>query len=213
MAVAKGRPREFDTEKALDAALHVFWRKGYEGASLPDLTEAMGINRPSLYAAFGNKEELFRRALDRYVEGPASFVRKALEEPTARAVVERLFDRAVDVVGDPCNPAGCLLVQGALACGDEADCIRRELNERRLAGEIAIRERFERARTDGDLPADADPTDLARYVVTILQGIAVQAAGGASRKELRRVVQMALRAWPEGRGRKRAAAASSPAGC
>src|ERR1051326_7706866 len=86
LPVPKGRPREFDTEKALDAALGVFWRKGYEGASLPDLTRAMGINRPSLYAAFGNKEELFRRAVDRYVEGPASYVRWALEAPTARAV-------------------------------------------------------------------------------------------------------------------------------
>ncbi len=85
-----GRPRAFDLEQALDSALKVFWRKGYEGASLPDLTKAMGINRPSLYAAFGNKEELFRKALDRYSEGPACHVREALSEPTARKVVEKL---------------------------------------------------------------------------------------------------------------------------
>ena len=86
----RGRPRAFDADAALDGALKVFWEKGYDGASLPDLTRAMGINRPSLYAAFGNKESLFRKALDRYAEGPAAFVRKALEEPTARAVAEKL---------------------------------------------------------------------------------------------------------------------------
>src|SRR5207245_2576808 len=111
-----GRPRSFDLDKALDAALQVFWRKGYEGASLPDLTEAMGINRPSLYAAFGNKEELFRTVVIRYIEGPAAFVRKALDEPTARAAAERLLTGAVDLVTDPKNPRGCLLVQGALVC-------------------------------------------------------------------------------------------------
>src|SRR5215471_8626171 len=100
MVVAKGRPREFDTEKALDAALQVFWRKGYEGATLPDLTEAMGINRPSLYAAFGSKEELFRKALDRYAEGPAAYIRAALDEPTARAVAERLLSGTIDLLTD-----------------------------------------------------------------------------------------------------------------
>ena len=108
----KGRPREFDTDGALDRALEVFWRKGYEGASLSDLTDAMGINRPSLYAAFGNKEELFRKVLARYVEGPAACVSKSLEEPTVRGVVEKLLSSAVDVVTDPKNPKGCLLVQG-----------------------------------------------------------------------------------------------------
>src|SRR5262245_33704266 len=124
MVVAKGRPREFDTEKALDAALEVFWRKGYEGASLPDLTDAMGINRPSLYAAVGNKEELVGKVVARYIEGPAAYVRKAVEEPTARAVAERLLFAGIDLIAEPNKPRGCLLVQGALVCGDEADCIR-----------------------------------------------------------------------------------------
>jgi AcrR family transcriptional regulator len=194
--VPKGRPREFDVEKALDRALKVFWRKGYEGASLLDLTKAMGINRPSLYAAFGNKEALFRKVLERYVEGPAAYVFKALKEPTARAVAERLLNGSVDLLADRRNPRGCLMVQGALACGEAAEAIRRELIAHRAAGEVAVRRRFARAVADGDLPADADPTDLARYVVTVMRGMAVQAAGGARREELRRVAEMALRAWP-----------------
>jgi AcrR family transcriptional regulator len=194
--MAIGRPRAFDIDTALDHALQVFWRKGYEGTSLSDLTKAMGINRPSLYAAFGNKANLFRKALDRYTEGPAAYTHKALDEPTARAVVERLLRGVVDLLADPRTPQGCLAVQGALACVDAADAIRQELISRRAAGEAALRQRLERAIADGDLPADADPADLARYVTTVSQGMAVQAAGGASREELRRVVEMALRAWP-----------------
>src|SRR5262249_40183335 len=159
-----GRPRAFDIDKALDRALKVFWRKGYEGASLPALTKAMGINRPSLYAAFGNKEALFRKVLERYVEGPAAYLREALNEPTARAVAERLLGGAIDLLTDPRNPRGCLMVQGALACGEAAESVRRELVSRRMASEVAVRKRFERAGLDGDLPAGSDPADLARYV-------------------------------------------------
>jgi AcrR family transcriptional regulator len=196
-AVPKGRPREFDVEKALDRALEVFWRKGYEGASLPELTRAMGINRPSLYAAFGNKEALFRKVLDRYAEGPAAYVREALAEPTARAVAGRVLGGAVDLLTGPRGPRGCLLVHGALACGEAAEPVRRELASRRAAAEAAIRRRFERARAEGDLPADVCPADLARFLVTVLHGMAVEAAGGAGREQLRRVVELALRAWPE----------------
>jgi AcrR family transcriptional regulator len=194
IAVPRGRPREFEVDRALDRALRVFWRKGYEGATLPDLTKAMGINRPSLYAAFGSKEGLFRRALDRYDEGPASYAREALGEPTARAVAERLLGGAVDQLTDRRNPRGCLLVHGALACGEAAESIRRELASRRAGGEAALRRRFERALAEGDLTADSDPAALARYVVTVIRGMAVEAAGGASREELRHVADMALRA-------------------
>jgi AcrR family transcriptional regulator len=194
--VAKGRPRAFDTEEALDRALNVFWRKGYEGTSLPDLTRAMGINRPSLYAAFGNKESLFRKVLDRYAEVHGAYVRKAIEEPTASAVVERLFRCSCDLLTHPQNPGGCLIVQGALACGKGADCIRRELAGRRAGITTALRQRFERAKAEGDLGAATKPADLARYVATVLQGMAVQAASGATRSELRRTTQIAMRAWP-----------------
>jgi AcrR family transcriptional regulator len=201
--VPKGRPREFDADQALDAALKVFWRKGYEGATLPELTRAMGINRPSLYAAFGNKEALFCKVLDRYVAGPSAYVGEALKEPTARAVAERILGGTIDLLTDPRNPHGCLMVQGALACGEAAESVRRELVARRVACEDAIRRRFERALAEGDLPADAAPADLARYVVTVVHGMAVQAAGGASREQLQRVVALALRAWPKRKGKPR----------
>jgi AcrR family transcriptional regulator len=191
-----GRPREFDAEEALERALHVFWRKGYEGASLSDLTEAMGINRPSLYAAFGNKEELFRKALDRYADGPAAFNRQALEAKTARGVVECLLRGTAESVTDPCHPAGCLAVQGALSCGEAAQSIKDELCRRRASFEADLCERFERARSEGDLPAHCSAADLARYIATVTQGMAVQAASGARRTDLQRVAEMALRAWP-----------------
>src|SRR5579872_3132902 len=122
----KGRPRAFDAEKALDRALQVFRRKGYEGASLTDLTQAMGIERPSLYAAFGNKETLFRRALDRYAEMTMSFLQRAAREKTARGFVETLLRGAAELQTNPTSP-GCLTVHGALACGDESEPIRQEL--------------------------------------------------------------------------------------
>jgi len=191
-----GRPRSFDADEALDRALRVFWRKGYEGTSLPDLTKAMRINRPSLYAAFGNKEDLFRKVVDRYDSGPAAYTREALERPTARHVVERLLDGAVDLLTDPRNPGGCLMVQGALAAGTAGEPVRRALAERRAAGVAALRRRFRRAIVEGDLPAGADAAVLARFVATAMHGLAVQAASGASRKELRRVRDMFLRGWP-----------------
>lgn len=196
--MAMGRPREFDVDKALDLALQVFWRKGYEGASMADLTETMGITRPSLYSAFGNKEELFRKALDRYVDGPGGYFQVALAKPTARAVVEHLLYESAAAVTDPNHPPGCLAVQGALSCGDAAESIKQELMSRRAKGEQDLRQRFERAIAEGDLPEGSDAADLAAYLSAILQGMAVQAAGGATREQLRRIAEMALRTWPPG---------------
>ena len=191
-----GRPRAFDADVALERAMHVFWAKGYEGAALSDLTQAMRINRPSLYAAFGNKEQLFRKVLDRYMDGPLAYFGKALAAPRARDVVEQIFFGAARMAGDPRFPSGCLMVQGALAVGNAARSVQKEAVGRRAASEVALRRRLQRAKREGDLPKNSDPAELARYVMTVLQGMAVQGANGAGRDQLRRVAQIALRAWP-----------------
>lgn len=195
--MAKGRPRQFDAEHALDAALALFWRHGYEGTSLAALTDVMGINVPSLYAAFGNKQALFRKAVDRYLQKPASYFPTALEEPTARRATEKLFQGAIDLVIDPRHPDGCLLVQGGLATGPMAEWVRKELGTVRTAAEAALRRRYERAVADRELPKSVDSAKLARYVVTVLWGLSVQRSGGATRAQLKEVVQLAMRAWPE----------------
>jgi len=185
-----GRPRAFDPEAALDAALEVFWRQGYEGTSLTDLTAAMGINKPSLYASFGNKEQLFSEALDRYFSGPGAFAADALEASTVHEVVERLVLGAVELTSGPHTPFGCLSVNSAQACGPDSEPIRQKAVARRMAGEAALRRRFEHA---ADLPPGCDPGDLARLVHTVTDGIAVQAASGHTREQLRRVADLALR--------------------
>jgi AcrR family transcriptional regulator len=191
-----GRTRQFDVDEALDRALEVFWTRGYEGATLPELTRAMGINRPSLYAAFGNKENLFRKALDRYKTGPMSFLTEALRKPTARAVVEAIFSGFVRMQRNLDKARGCLVVSGALACSQQAEMVRRELAQLRQEVVTTFRERFEQAVQDGDLPPGTDCAALARYIATVLNGLAVQAASGATEKELRLVVALAMRAWP-----------------
>ncbi|QDN75195.1 TetR/AcrR family transcriptional regulator [Streptomyces sp. S1A1-7] len=190
-----GRPRSFDTDEALEHAMRVFWGQGYEGASLTDLTHAMGITRTSMYAAFGNKEDLFRKALDRYTEGPASYGARALQEPTARQVAAAFLDGSVRATTRPGCPTGCLGVQGALATGDPGIDARDALVAWRNEHTSLLRDRFRQAVDEGDLPPDADPELLARYLMTVANGIAVQAAGSA-RDDLQRVADMALRSWP-----------------
>ena len=192
---ALGRPRAFDAEKALDRAMQVFWRKGYLGTSLSDLTNAMGINRPSLYAAFGNKKSLFRKVLDRYSKGPSVYLSEALREPTARAVVKRVLQGVVDLLTDPRTPTTCMWVHGALSCGD--DPLRKEFATQRVAGFEGLRARFRRAVTEGDLPINADVDTLANFVQTANFGLTVQASTGATRKDLLCVVAAVLQAWPK----------------
>ncbi len=190
-----GRPRGFDVDKALCDALEVFLEKGYEGAHLGDLTRAMGINPPSLYAAFGSKEGLFRQVLDRYLGERDDLFRHALTAPTAYETIERLIFGSVERQTPKDRAPGCLLVHGALACADHIDPIRDELSRCRRTGELALAERLSRARAAADLPETADPDGLARYIYAVLNGMAVQAAGGASRAELLGTAALTLKAW------------------
>src|SRR5438309_1838299 len=200
----RGRPREFDTGRALDAALALFWRHGYEGTSLSALTEAVGVTPTSLYAAFGNKEELFRRVVDRYIQGPANYLHRAIGEPTARKVAETALAGAVDMVMHPKHPDGCLLVHGALAAHPELGPVRAELGRRRAGAEAAVRRRFERAVEAGELADASEARRLANFLMTVIWGMSVQAAGGASRSELEDAANAALSAWPaDERARRR----------
>ena len=194
----RGRPREFCVDQALAQALRVFWEKGYEGTSLNDLTEAMGITRPSLYAAFGNKESLFRKALDLYETEKLAYIRQALEKPTARGVAETMLRGSVDNVMSVSGnePHGCMGVITSVACGPESQSVREEVVKRGEAGKRALTDRFERAKQEGDLPPATDTEGLMRVLIAMLQGISVQANQGATRDELDRLVESGLALWP-----------------
>lgn len=191
-----GRHREFDLEKALDAVLCVFWRKGYEGASYADLTEATGVERPALYSAFGNKEALFRKALVRYNERYLDFIPKAIQLPTVREVAESFLYNTADLNTRYPDHTGCLGINGAIAGSDEAEPVRQTLVEFRVEGEAQLCERFERAKTEGDLPESVKADALAAFVMTVAQGIAVQAKAGTTRDKLNAVIEQALSSWP-----------------
>ena len=193
--VCRGRPREFDVDEALASALRVFWTKGYEAASLNDLTEAMGITRPSLYAAFGNKESLFRKALDLYEQEKLAYVGEALKAPTSRQVAERLLRGALAMQTSDCDPKGCLGVIGAVMC-PEAESIRADLMARRKSSQDALCARLEQAKADGDLPPGCDVDGLCAYLGAILQGMSVQAGSGASKEQLEALVETSLAMWP-----------------
>ena len=194
MTPTTGRPRAFDEETVLDRAAEVFWRHGYDGASLSALTSAMGINRPSLYSTFGSKEQLFRRAFARYHETKVATARAALDRPTAYAAVEAFLRTSADGLTTGDHPPGCLSIQGGLACSAENTGIAEILAAGRAATESALLERLSRAAAEGDLPAGVDATALARFVMTLSEGHAVHAAAGASRADLQASVDIALRA-------------------
>ena len=190
-----GRPRAFSEAEALDAAMRVFWEKGYEGTTLDDLTRAMSINRSSLYATFGDKETLFRQVITRYSTGPMASLWEAIEQPRARAVAETLLRAVVNFLADPSHPQGCLTLQGGMACGS-AQSVRRTMIDWRKAGLSRLQKRFQRAHQEGDLASDVDPKDLARYILVVMNGLGVQAANGATKTEMARAVEMALRTMP-----------------
>ncbi|WP_338697501.1 MULTISPECIES: TetR/AcrR family transcriptional regulator [unclassified Bradyrhizobium] len=192
-----GRPRAFDADAALDQAMDVFWRHGYEGATIAQLTEAMNINPPSLYAAFGSKEGLLKAALDRYTERRDAWMETVLGAATAREVAERFLMEHADAQTDPANPPGCLLVQGGLACGTGSENVPFELAARRTHTEDQLRERFVRAKAERDLDESADPAMLARYLSAVTSGMCVMASSGADRNALREIAAVSLKAFDE----------------
>lgn len=191
--VRMGRPRGFDEDAALEAAMRVFWEKSYEGTTMADLTEAMGINRSSMYAAFGGKEVLFRRVLYRYRKERMTYIRQALAQPSLREVVAGLIYGSAEFLSMPDNPRGCLSIQSALACSADAEPVKQAVIDWRKSGEAAIRKRLQRAQSKGELSAEIRPADFARYLSSAMAGLGILAAEGATRKELRRVAEIALR--------------------
>lgn len=196
IAATRGRPREFCVDHALAQALRVFWTKGYEGASLTDLTEAMGITRPSLYAAFGNKESLFRKALDLYEREKMAYIGQGLAESTARKVAETMLHGALENVAGDGEPHGCMRVIASVACGPAAQSLHDEIVQRTEVFKQMIVDRFDRAKSEGDLPAEIDTTGLTGVLVGWLQGISIQSNQGIKRKDLEKLVDTALSLWP-----------------
>lgn len=192
----RGRPREFDPDEALAAALQIFWQRGYEGASMAELTEAMGITKPSLYACFGNKEALFKQALELYERDKLSYTRAALEAPTAKGIAERMLRGTLALSSGEADNRACLGVISLVACTTLAESIRDQVTARQLSSCNALVERFEQARKDGDFPAHIEPQALATYLYAVLQGMGVQASSGASRERLEQLVETTLAMWP-----------------
>ena len=200
----RGRPRAFDRDDALDRAMRLFWQRGYEATSVSDLTEAMGITPPSLYAAFGDKKQLFLEAVDRYQSGPGSFAKAALcEEPTAEAAMRRLMMGTIDSFFEPNGAKGCMVVLAATNCTTESSDILEELAGRRRAAERIVRDRIAAGRDANEFPASTDVDALAALIITTLYGLSIKARDGASRASLRKVVEQVMSMWPRPRaGRK-----------
>ena len=192
----RGRPRSFDRDAALRRAMEVFWARGYEGTAISDLTAAMGINSPSLYAAFGCKEALFREAVELYGAVEGAITGRALEdEPTARQAVEAMLRNNADAYANPQRPPGCMVVLSAMIGSPESAEVRSFLTRARRDAQETLRRRLEQGVAAGDLPKGADSTAMAAFYTTVLNGLSIQARDGASPAELRAIVDCALAAW------------------
>jgi AcrR family transcriptional regulator len=192
-----GRPRAFCEEDALNAAIRVFAEKGYEAASLSDLTDAMGINRVSMYATFGNKEALFRLAMDRFTRVGNQHLAACLSSGTAKDGITRLLRDGVAQFTDARGPGVCFVTQGPLSASDATEQTRQFVAQKRAGVETALRARFDKAVEEGELPRSASTGDLARFYAVIIQGIALQAQHGGTRDDLMRVVDVAMDRWPD----------------
>jgi AcrR family transcriptional regulator len=193
----RGRPRTFDPDAALRKALDLFWERGYEGTSLNDLAQAMGIASASIYACFGSKEDLFRKVMALYGATSGEPPRRALrEEPTARAAIHAMLRATADEISRPDTPHGCMLILAAPTGAVENSAVREFLADRRRDMRNTIRDRLARGVDDGDLTASPARLDaIARYYTTVVQGLSVQARDGADRGELEAVVTCAMAAW------------------
>lgn len=194
----RGRPLSFDRDQALEQAMHVFWQRGYEAASISELTAAMGITAPSLYTAFGDKERLFLEAIERYATGPGGGYPRALEEePTAYLAIKRCLEEAAEELTRPCHPKGCMVVMAATNCSEASAHIQAALAKRRAASDAGVRCRIEHGISSGELPADTDAESLANFYATVFRGMSMQATDGASRESLLATAAVALKAWPK----------------
>ena len=188
-----GRPISFDEDAALEAAMLLFWERGFEGASMADLTQAMGLNPSSIYAAFGDKHALFSLAVKRYLDTRAQYATEALEEQTLQKVIRALFNNTVAFLTTPGHPPTCMTLSGAMGCSVDAAPARDLMTEVRRQNEVAIRKRLLKARKSGELSKDINVDDYTRYLSSILAGLSVQAANGSTKAELKRTSRMALR--------------------
>ncbi|WBQ04639.1 TetR/AcrR family transcriptional regulator [Kribbella sp. CA-293567] len=189
-----GRPRAFDIDEALDAAVEVFWRRGFAAASLSELAAAMGINKPSVYGAFGDKARLFQAALHRYVERNMGYVTDALEQPSARECARAFLVGNALAVTAPGRPAGCLSVQAVATPDDSGEYA--VLAENRATVQRLFADRFRQAIADGDLPGSEDPDELATFLITLSSGFAIRAADGTPRESLVALAERAVTVFP-----------------
>lgn len=187
-----GRPISFDKEAALEAAMLLFWERGYEGTSMADLTQAMGLNPSSIYAAFGDKHALFQLAAKRYTKKQAIYAAKALEEPTLENFIRALFSSTVEFLTTPGHPPTCMTLVGAVGCSLDAAPARDLMTEIRKQNQEALKKRLLKAQKSGELPRGINVDDYARYLSTIIAGLSIQAANGSTKAELNRTAQMAL---------------------
>lgn len=193
-----GRPRAFDRSEALDTALDLFWRHGFEATSTAQLTAAIGIAPPSLYAAFGSKEALFREALVLYGQRFGAFLRGPMSgSGGAREAVGQMLHGAARQFSDGRHPLGCMVAAGELQMTAAQSPLAQEVANLRLAAQRVIRNRLNHARKDGELPADTDTATLAAFFAMVIQGMAVQARDGAKPGQLKRMADLALQAWPQ----------------
>jgi TetR/AcrR family transcriptional regulator, copper-responsive repressor len=193
----RGRPRSFEREAALEKAMDVFWRHGYEGTSLAELTKAMGINAPSLYAAFQSKEELYMEAIDLYIARRREMMERIYnEEPTARAAVERMLREFVDTLCAKDSPVGCMLAMSAGSCSAASEPMQRALGEKRALGRQLMKARMDKGVRDGEMPRGTNTGALADFYGMVFQGMAMQSGDGATRKSLLAAAETAMRAWP-----------------